>query len=227
MATLQVPEQYYPGFEILVTLNDDEVAKLIEALEKVTPTLMPSTLASQITAHVRRLGTEDAKNVITAILSIYNLLDRQSMTADEVSAEIGKAIAEEQEIPKPANWQVDKFTATLNRYLNIGGHLSIVAKAAGVMLAHDRIFGAAKVLSDIRPVFGSGAVEKPTAAVIVHTLRLSYHENDQHKEFFVTLDTQDVRTLRKILDRADEKTVKLKEVIETSGLFYIDVDEQE
>ena len=45
----------------------------------------------------------------------------------------------------------------------------------------------------------------PNAAVVVHTLKLMYHSGDEHDEFFIALDINDVRELRELLNRAEKK----------------------
>jgi hypothetical protein len=46
---------------------------------------------------------------------------------------------------------------------------------------------------------------KPYGAVVIHTLKLSYHEEGDHKDFLVALDDDDIKALRAVLDRAEAK----------------------
>ena len=52
-------------------------------------------------------------------------------------------------------------------------------------------------------------------------LKLAYHEAAESKEFYVALDTEDVRLLRDLLDRAIAKEAKLKATLSQSKFPYI------
>jgi hypothetical protein len=91
------------------------------------------------------------------------------------------------------------------------------------MIEQPRFMRRARILTDIRPVFGA-TDDPPIAAVVVHTLRLSFFEDNESKEFFISLDAEDLRTLRDQLDRASSKAESLKEVIDKTGIDYVDTE---
>jgi hypothetical protein len=56
--------------------------------------------------------------------------------------------------------------------------------------------------------------------VVLHTLKLVYHEGPKrHEEFFVALDGDDLRTLRKLIDRAEAKAETLRPAVKDIRLF--------
>ncbi len=73
------------------------------------------------------------------------------------------------------------------------------------------------MLTDIRPVFGVRP-EAPQAAVIVHNLRIHYHQGGAHRDFLVTMDSQDIQDLIDTLERAKVKAENLKVVLATAGI---------
>jgi hypothetical protein len=91
--------------------------------------------------------------------------------------------------------------------------LMISAKGISVMQDNERTFLQSRVITDIRPVYKEGLAdtpkEPPSAAVIVHNLKLGYREAGEYKEFFITLDGEDLNVLRRALERADAKTSTL------------------
>jgi len=58
-------------------------------------------------------------------------------------------------------------------------------------------------------------------------LKLAYHEGDDSKEFFVALDTEDLRHLRDLIDRAITKESFLKKFVKPSGVPLITIEEEE
>jgi len=57
-------------------------------------------------------------------------------------------------------------------------------------------------------------------------LKIHFHKGNRHEEFFVALDTNDVRTLRAVLDRAEKKEAALRALLQTSGITYLDMREE-
>ncbi len=94
-------------------------------------------------------------------------------------------------------------------------------KAQAVMIDHQRSFYEAKVLTDLRYAFRPDPDAEPYGAVIVHTLKLAYHEDGEHRQSFIALDGEDISRLKVILDRAQAKARAIKKYLEASGLRYL------
>ncbi len=77
-------------------------------------------------------------------------------------------------------------------------------------------------MTDIRPIFGPDPENEPESAVIVHTLKISYHEGRQIKEFFLALDPEQVDELIGVLERASLKSESLKRMLAGTDVSYID-----
>jgi len=84
------------------------------------------------------------------------------------------------------------------------------------MTDQDRVFCNARILSDIRPVFyylpriGFGGC-------YVHTLRIGFHQDDKHQDFYFALDGSDLKALKEIILRAEKKTKALEAILEKSN----------
>lgn len=93
-----------------------------------------------------------------------------------------------------------------------------------VMREHEHVLCEPRVLTDLRPVFGKN--EEPAAGVIVHTMKIKYHEGAYGplKEFFVALNSEDIEELRDILDRATRKEESLRRLATEAGLRCLDLE---
>jgi hypothetical protein len=101
-------------------------------------------------------------------------------------------------------------------------------KADDVITDHARIFSTAKVLTDIRPVFGDDLSEPPPAAVIVDMLRIDHFDRKEGKgSYYVALDHADLLKLRNVIDRALEKTKTVQQLLNTTGMTYYEHQEVE
>jgi hypothetical protein len=63
--------------------------------------------------------------------------------------------------------------------------------------------------------------EEPYGAVIVHLLKLSYHEDGDHKEFFVALDDADLKHLKEVIERAERKAKTLRGKLKAGATMYL------
>ena len=86
----------------------------------------------------------------------------------------------------------------------------------------ERIFCHARILTDMRPVFGSEIESGPAGMVIVHLMKIAFHDatSKDHKEFYVSLDSDDLQTLKKIAERAEVKASTLKSKFSDVRFFH-------
>jgi hypothetical protein len=94
------------------------------------------------------------------------------------------------------------------------------AKASDLLTEYDRIFGDARIVTDIRPVFMEDPQEMANGAVIVSTLKVQYQDSQGISSFYVALDTQDLVALKKVVDRALLKVDTVKEELDRAKLEY-------
>jgi hypothetical protein len=193
-------------------MSDAAVQQLITALESAPLTIDPNTIASELAPKVEGISKEYLSELLPPLLSLCTIRDQ----FESSSAEVAETLSRNKEGADRSH-----FEGRLKALLEARA-LNIVAKAGALMIEQPRFMRRARILTDIRPVFGTTTDESPIAAVVVHTLRLSYFENNETKEFFVALDGQDLRTLRDQLNRASSKATSLKEVINETPIDYVD-----
>jgi hypothetical protein len=93
--------------------------------------------------------------------------------------------------------------------------LELASKVEQLALDHPSIFHDAKIVSDLRPVFAD-PTDPPIGYIIGHTLKIISHEHGAHKELYFALDLEDIHTLQKIANRAEQKATSLKAVIDAT-----------
>jgi len=128
--------------------------------------------------------------------------------------------------PPKGDWEL--FRAKMTRLLQYES-VGITVKAIGVVTeqAHTYCGYDSRLVSDIRPIFYGDTAGQVKAAVIVHTLKIAYHTSDDVEEFFVALDSRDIRNLRKLLDRAEEKEQSLRAILDREHIPILDVEESD
>ncbi|MCL5097631.1 MAG: hypothetical protein M1608_08905 [Candidatus Omnitrophica bacterium] len=111
----------------------------------------------------------------------------------------------------------EKFLHRLLILLSFEKSLGVTSKTFDVMTERERILCESRILTDIRPVFGKPS-DRPTAAIIVHNLKIIYHQDGEHHEFYVALDGEDIRTLKGVLERAEKKEQSLQSLMGETGV---------
>ena len=104
------------------------------------------------------------------------------------------------------------------------GKLDLLGKASALTLDHEHFLWESRIMTDIRPVFGSDPAGSPSGATIAHTLKLTYaDDNNQRRDFYVAMDAVDLRNLQDALHRAEKKSGSLKSMLEAAGIPFIDL----
>jgi hypothetical protein len=102
-------------------------------------------------------------------------------------------------------------------------NLDLIARAHDVLLEHPQTFASARIVSDIRPVFGDSVDKPPAAAVLVHMLNIAYYSARRRERFAVALDEKDLDKMIDVLERARTKAKTLRSMIKAQDIPYIEV----
>jgi len=219
MAELKVPETHKKGILKLFELSDDSFDEIVSALEGIGPKFSPEQLSAEVVSKIEGISSADLVEMIAALLSLIFHRVHDDTPPEELAEQVVQAMTEA--VTKDLRNKQELLKQRLVRLFKIEA-LLVAAKAAGVLQSHENTFCNARILTDMRPVFGSDATVTPNTAVIVHMLNLSYHHEGELKELYIAMDTIDIEILREVLDRADLKCQSLKSLIQRAGVTYLD-----
>lgn len=226
MATpLRVPRQYEGGIVKIRDLGDESVQELLHALRKTPATYNQSTLASAVASMTDTIAASDVEEIVPALLSLYSYRDYSQTEVTDVAQGIARGM-EESESERLRLLADDRpsFEERLTRLLSVEP-LDVTVRAGVLSLENEHTFREARVVTDIRPVFEPHDPEAALpGAVIVHSLKISYRDDNTLKDFFVALDNDEVRELIEQLERAKAKAENLKSVLKAGGVSYIDAE---
>jgi len=222
LANLRIPDRFKAGFVVLASLPTPSYEEFLAAT-KAAPNTFASTreLQTWIASEVKSIPQADIAKLIETMSSVLRLQSRSPETMPKLVAALDEAAHIGIENFNVADG-VD-FSARLTALLTVESFNIVAIKAKELQLECERTFCDARILTDIRPVFGEKAGDKPAAMIVVHTLKIITHKAAGHKEFFVALDAEDIQSLKKTLERAEEKARSLKTIIDASGLRSIDL----
>lgn len=225
MATISIPKPIRAGFTKLAEISDDSFRAVISAFENIPLRIRQHIIFDDAELEDQGVSADVVRAVKDAVFPLYSGLATGTVTIPGYVNDITESLREFEQ--DEGSWvkseaAVDKFRERLTRLLNVNT-LQTVAKAHDVLLEHDQAFSTARVLTDVRPIFGDDVESAPTAAVIVHMLNIAHYGGSDRGQFVVALDTKDIELLIEVLERAKKKTESLKSVIESSGMTYIPI----
>lgn len=222
MAELKIPKENEKGLKALVTLDDESVRELVSALGQVSPVLYSPELSSKVASKIDAISRNDLDNVLDVLLPLYLLRERHSVSTTEIVEDVLRAMdRSDNEELKLSGARREHFKERLIELLDVES-VGVGAKALEVLFENQRSFLGVRIVTEVRPIFGSRLEDPPAGALVVHMLKITYREQGQDKDFFVALDTTDVGTLRGVLDRADLKAESLRSFLEGTRVSYVD-----
>jgi hypothetical protein len=181
----------------------------------------PDIVAIAAVRSVASLNVAEFGQIAESLAGLYTARSMRDVPIAEFVEDVCDAMEsvpqEELRLP-PA--EREPFKEKLRTLLS-SDFFAIVAKAYD-LATEERTFCSARILTDLRPVFGARVEDGPQAMVVLHTLKLTYHEGSQkHQDFFLSLDASDLKALRKVLDRAEAKADTLRPAVKDIRLFGI------
>jgi hypothetical protein len=224
---IRVPEEQSRAFRDLIAMSTAERKALLEAVAAAEPTLMITELAGQVAAALNK----ESSVLLGQLAVLTGLFMTRVRSGEPVGQFVDDVCAAGQQLlaatkdERPVEWE--SFRADLSTALQMENPIGVTAKAIDVTLAHQRVFAEARILTDVRPIFYLDPSEKPNAAVVAHTLQISYYENGEAKDYFVAMDAEDLAALGRALDRAGAKEATIRGWLKQCGVTWLNPEEAE
>jgi hypothetical protein len=190
-------------------------AELLGALTTEHAAFVDSDLADYLSQTLKETPEGDIEGLVDTAMWVYAGEAVLSTTLSNLIADISKS----QDLPL-SDEERSLLSTRLSTLLQTGA-LSTTWKALDVLTENDKNYWEARIVTDIRTIFGNDVNEPPVAAVIQHTLKIHFHHGARHDEVFIALDEYDLDQLQETLDRAKTKAKSLRTVIDASGLTYL------
>jgi len=194
---------------------------LLRAIRSTEPKLASEAFAELVATQTGQSRSE-VSDVIETLVSMYIAMDRESIGVREFSSGVCEALQAESIQPEGGDWA--SFKGWLSELLSLDVTLGVTAKAQGLCLEYEYTFCQARILTDFRPVFKHDPHEAPAVGLITHQIRLAVHtsEAEVDKEFYISMDHEDLVHLRDLAERAIAKEASLKSFIEKAGMKILE-----
>jgi hypothetical protein len=198
--------------------------KLIAVLAKTPPTGYASTLATAVASQIKEVRSSDIRSIVRSLVNLYLGKEFFNSDAATFSRDICEGLQEIEEFQSLKDSIDAILCPRIERFLGMESPLGITAKATEILMDNEKVYYDARVLTDIRAVFGDDVTEQPVGAVITHLLAIHHHDSGRHEETFFALDENDIEQLMEVLERAKIKAETLQESLSRAGIRYLGVD---
>jgi hypothetical protein len=190
-------------------MSDASLAVFLSEIER-SPDSIPA---------IPSVSLEDTEQMKDALETMYAIRAYHEVSLEEFISDVCESLREHKELPPSDE---PRFRERLARSLSIEA-LAIAAKASSLQNDHERDFCDVRILTDARPIYGADVSSPPKAVVISHILKLSYHVIGGHlNEIYISIDSDDIATLRDSLIRAEKKAKSLQEMLEAAKVRIIE-----
>jgi hypothetical protein len=214
-----VPSRVRPFLMKLATIDDATFSAAITLLGQMPVLINPADVATFSSEHANEAPSDVFRDAVQAGISLAFGRSSTELDTPAFVEQVLQSLEESSDF-RTAGIDVEKLRTRLCDILSIPS-LSVAAKAANIALDTARHMTGGRILTDIRPVFGA-KIGSPTACLILHNLKIEYHEGDEdNRNFFTSLDVADLKTLRDAVDRALEKEKRLRTMLAATGVSVV------
>jgi hypothetical protein len=213
LSTLAIPEKYREGFATLLAISDADVGVIADALENTPPSASTKRLSVSVSKAFSGFTKEQVHEAVAALRSLYAVYANSDKPLADFLKELLPAL---QEI-SGSSILGPKRKGVVNRFQQLLGvqRVAVYARTKALAKSGEASFCKANINSDLRPVF-IGGEDRPQGFILIHRLQLGFHTDDgEHKDFFLTLDDEDLQTLREAIERSEQKVKGLRKSVES------------
>lgn len=200
---LVIPDDAKPSLELLARSSAEE----LRALEEALTSGRPAPTAPHTPAIVETLG------------GLCLFADSVNAGSTEVAAAVVSAIQSDSRWHVIANPDgLKPFSDFLSRVLDKSSSFRRLARAGDIGRQYEHVLNGFRIICDIRPVFVSREEGEQFDMVIAHVLKLdTIGPSGAEGEYFVKLDTKDLRKLADACDRALDEAEIVRRTLAAQG----------
>jgi hypothetical protein len=222
LPNLSIPQRIRDGLVALGTLPEDCFQSLFKSLKEALPADTAKDLASRIESEFPDSSRKSIERIISAIASAQNVQKTSHVDVEEFTKDVLESLGQDS-LEAMKGIDSARFAERLRSVVSETDIQLTTSKINQLKHATQRAMCGAKIITDVRPAFAHDASKPPRAMTVVHTLQLRYHDDaGNHREFYVSLDDNDLRQLGEAVERAKTKKETLKGMLGGANFQVLD-----
>ena len=198
-----IPKDERPALSLLAGLTDEQASELSRALSTAPDELGDDEFVQHVLDGTSA-EADDVKRILTAVRQIASAQEVLEVQPDvflnDIAEGMGKIEEDELRLDETKQGRLRDRLAALTQSPAIEVH----AKARSLQQDRENTYCRARIITDLRPIFGSDVRQSPKAVLVAHMLRITYHHGSQGalRDVFLTLRTEDLDLLSELIERA-------------------------
>lgn len=205
---LSVPASHRQALAALPGFHESSFQALLEVVQQSWEANDRSSLLERLQNSAPELDHAAADMLVAALLSAHITMDRYRWSPEEATSRIVEGIQESLSLQDA---ETRSLAARLSELLQRSNLLRI-AKPMSMLMANERNYHEARIVTDLRPVFDDVRKE-PLSYVVVHNLQLEYHDSEGVKTAYFALDSSDLENLNRVIERERDKLDSIRSTI--------------
>ena len=218
-----IPRDERPSLALLAGLRDEQASELSSALGTAPDELGGDELVQHVIEETPSVDADDVRRILTAARQVASAREVLGVPPDvflnDIAEGMGKIEEDELRLDETEQHRLrERLTA-----LTESPAMEIHAKARSLQQDQENTYCRARIITDLRPIFGSDVRQSPKAVLVAHLLRITYHHGSQGtlRDLFLTLRTEDLDQLSELIERARSKADSLHAFTAAAGLREI------
>jgi len=223
---LDIPERYRTGLVAIAHLEPSSFDELSSALRRAPQCSTAKELSAWVTPEVKSISASDIPKVIDTLTSLYRVRVRAEIPADILARDVVHTMRESgapellvtDERRPLAQEQLAKLLS--HSSLNI-----LETKVQELKHEYEHTFCDSRIFTDLRPVFGGDVGDAPSTMLLVHILKLGYHDEHEsrHRELHIALTSEHLQVLKDVIARAETKEKTLRTQLQSADIKPIEI----
>lgn len=213
--SFSIPKEDLALFQDFTNLCQSTKEEVYNSLKSAYAGIMPKNLINKLYTDLnKKIEEKQAANIIRVYLSLintYNAFELSSM--DDFFPILEETL--KRDLPELS--LSDGNFSSLKLLLQSSPDLVIGTKISDIQTEQSKVFLEATTFQDIRPLFNDEG--ELLGSSIIHTLKITYKENDDVKYFYVALDNEDINDFSCEIEKTKQRINQLKTVFSNAKII--------
>ncbi len=211
---LQIPQEHKEKFESYVGLSDELKAQIVAEIKSTDVGLLPSSLVKHLSSKIE-LPEAKLQDIVLILHSLSNAQKGLKLDDEEFADVLNQSFREMNDL----EYSVENMVSSVMNFLSqMNTELNSTNKIFELINDNDNVFLDIDFNNDIRPVILEN--ETLSGVIVLHNMKITYRQNEESKQMYFALDTDDLKKLKEQIDKAEKQLEILK--LQTE-LNFIDI----
>lgn len=187
--TINIPQEHIEKIKFYFNLSEEYKNNIVNTINSISLGISPNIILEKLIANIPSLSHDELEDILQIYFSLSGTRDHLNLSQNDFSIILKNTF--EKFYDKDLE-SIDELINSLNKLLenNVAANN---AKLLSSYAENDKNYIDSKLTQDIRPVFNH--TNELIASIIINNLKITYNDNNEEKDIYITLDRKDIEDL--------------------------------